>query len=99
MCRFSTDIVFFHGKATAESFVFITFIRNAATIGVPFAVVPWLNSMSLTKISIICGCVATSICFSFIPILIWGRDIRVALHARYDKLVAKTQDVGAFERT
>ncbi|KAI8302238.1 hypothetical protein K4K59_000576 [Colletotrichum sp. SAR11_240] len=58
-----TIVIDTYKAATAESFVFITFIRNAATIGVPFAVVPWLNSMSLTNISIICGCVATSICF------------------------------------
>ncbi|KAH9228316.1 hypothetical protein K456DRAFT_1753753 [Colletotrichum gloeosporioides 23] len=94
-----TIVIDTYKSSTAESFVFITFIRNAATIGVPFAVVPWLNFMSLTNISIICGCVATSICFLFIPLLIWGRDIRVALHARYDKLVAETQDVGASERT
>ncbi|KAL3291300.1 major facilitator superfamily transporter [Colletotrichum asianum] len=94
-----TIVIDTYKAATAESFVFITFIRNAATIGVPFAVVPWLNSMSLTNISIICGCVATSICFLFIPLLIWGRGIRVPLHVRYDKLVAETQDVGASERT
>ncbi|KAF5486615.1 putative MFS-type transporter [Colletotrichum siamense] len=94
-----TIVIDTYKAATAESFVFITFVRNAATIGVPFAVVPWLNSMSLTNISIICGCVATSICFFFIPLLIWGRGIRVALHARYDKLMAETQDVGASERT
>ncbi|KAF4873536.1 putative MFS-type transporter [Colletotrichum siamense] len=94
-----TIVIDTYKAGTAESFVFITFIRNAASIGVPFAVVPWLNSMSLTNISIICGCVATSICFLFIPLLIWGRGIRVALHARYDKLVAETQDVGASERT
>ncbi|KAF4844120.1 putative MFS-type transporter [Colletotrichum siamense] len=94
-----TIVIDTYKATTAESFVFITFIRNAATIGVPFAVVPWLDSMSLTNISIICGCVTTSICFLFIPLLIWGRDIRVALHARYDRLVAETQDVGGSERT
>ncbi|KAH0436662.1 major facilitator superfamily transporter [Colletotrichum camelliae] len=89
-----TIVIDTYKAATAESFVFITFIRNAATIGVPFAVVPWLNSMSLTNISIICGCVASSICFSFVPLLIWGRGIRVALHARYDKLMAETGNIG-----
>ncbi|KAF9880650.1 hypothetical protein CkaCkLH20_01692 [Colletotrichum karsti] len=50
-----TIVIDTYKTITAESFVFITFIRNAATIGVPFAVVPWLNAMSLTNISIISG--------------------------------------------
>ncbi|GKT91287.1 major facilitator superfamily transporter [Colletotrichum tofieldiae] len=89
-----TVVIDTYKEITAESFVFITFIRNAATIGVPFAIVPWMNSMSLTSISAISGSIASVVCFLYIPLLIWGRQIRVALHARYDRLAMEAGQTG-----
>lgn len=71
---------------TADCFVFITFIRNAITIPMPFGVVPWLDSMSLTHIFVICGCINSIIALLFIPLVIWGKAIRKASKHRYEAL-------------
>ncbi|OHW93888.1 major facilitator superfamily transporter [Colletotrichum incanum] len=89
-----TVVIDTYKDITAESFVFITFIRNAATIGVPFAVVPWMNLTSLTSIGAISGCIASVVCFWYIPLLIWGRQIREALHARYHRLAMEAGQTG-----
>ncbi|KAI9167927.1 putative MFS-type transporter [Paramyrothecium foliicola] len=81
-----TMIIDAYKETTAESFTFITFIRNVPTIGLPFGVVPWLASMSLTKVGIISGCVSMTLALLFIPIIVWGKRMRIASAQRYGKL-------------
>ncbi|RSL66446.1 hypothetical protein CEP53_003343 [Fusarium sp. AF-6] len=78
---------------TAEAFVFITFIRNIACVPIPFGVVPWMNTMSLTKIFVISGCINTALALLFIPLLVWGRRIRAAMASKYEALLVKVDGV------
>ncbi|WYZ36304.1 hypothetical protein EsH8_XII_000054 [Colletotrichum jinshuiense] len=81
-----TVVIDTYTDMTADCFVFITFIRNAITIPMPFGVVPWLDSMSLTRIFVICGCINSIIALLFIPLVIWGKAIRKASEHRYEAL-------------
>ncbi|KAJ3531288.1 hypothetical protein NM208_g8946 [Fusarium decemcellulare] len=65
-----TIVIDTYQSVTAEAFVLVTFIRNASCIGLPFGVVPWMNSMSLTNIFVISGFIATIICLLFIPLML-----------------------------
>ncbi|KAM0487387.1 hypothetical protein ACHAP7_001900 [Fusarium lateritium] len=74
-------------KLTAEAFIAVTFIRNIPSIGVPFGIVGWTESIGVTKLYIISGCVATLVCLLFIPCAIWGRRVRQNTWQMFDSVV------------
>jgi hypothetical protein len=80
-------------QAVAESFVFITFIRNGFTLGLPFGLVSWLTDMSLTHVGVISGCVSTGIGLLCIPMAIWGKQFRIASIERYEKVARLSSDM------
>ncbi|KAF4924867.1 putative MFS-type transporter [Colletotrichum viniferum] len=45
-------------ELTAEAFVGVAFIRNAVSVGVPSALVPWMSSMGLSNMYILSGAIA-----------------------------------------
>ncbi|TQN69337.1 putative MFS-type transporter [Colletotrichum shisoi] len=79
-----TVVIDTYTDITADCFVFINFVRNAGTIALPFGIVPWLDSMSLTYIFVICGCISSSIALLFIPPVIWGKALRKVSERRYE---------------
>jgi len=86
MKRKVTDKMF-STQLTAECFVFVTFIRNAASVAVPFYTIPWITTMGLTNMFVTAGCINLALSLLFIPLIIYGKRIRIALHAHYDRMV------------
>lgn len=43
--------------------------------------------MGLTKMFVTAGCVNLFLSLLFIPLVLYGKRIRIALHAHYDKMV------------
>ncbi|KAF4449509.1 putative HOL1-like protein [Fusarium austroafricanum] len=82
-----TLIIDTYRELTAEAFIGIAFMRNALSVGISFAIVPWMNQMGLSNMYIMSGCIAFAIGCLFIPMIIFGKKIRVALAPRYWKLV------------
>ncbi|OAG11203.1 major facilitator superfamily transporter [Paraphaeosphaeria sporulosa] len=78
----------------AESFIVVAFFRNAISMAVPFAMVPWWLSMGLSNMFITIGCLSLFIGLFYVPLLIWGKEIRIKLAPRYEKLVAKKRLIG-----
>ncbi|KAH6656908.1 major facilitator superfamily domain-containing protein [Truncatella angustata] len=78
-------------ELTAEAFVGIAFLRNAINIGIPSALVPWLTAMGLSNMYILAGCIALAVGLLHVPLIIWGKRIRIVLAPRYQSLVAKKQ--------
>jgi hypothetical protein len=74
---------------TAEVFVGVAFFRNAVSIGIASAVVPWWTSMGLSNMFIMLGMLSFGICLLYVPLVIWGKQIRVRLHGHYENLIAK----------
>ncbi|KAG5801047.1 hypothetical protein H9Q71_014370 [Fusarium xylarioides] len=81
-----TIVIDIYQTLTAEAFISVTFIRNIPSIGVPFGVVGWISSIGISKLFIISGCVATVVCFLFIPCAIWGRRVRENTWQMYESV-------------
>jgi hypothetical protein len=84
-----TLIIDTYRELVAEAFIGIAFLRNTVSVGVTFAIVPWMTSMGLTNMFIISGCIAFAIGSLFVPMIIYGKKIRTALAPRYWKLVER----------
>ncbi|KAH7172913.1 major facilitator superfamily domain-containing protein [Fusarium sp. MPI-SDFR-AT-0072] len=82
-----TLVIDTYRELVAEAFIGIAFLRNAVSVGVTFAIVPWMTSMGLTNMFIISGCIAFAIGSLFVPMIIYGKKIRTTLAPRYWKLV------------
>ncbi|RSL46388.1 hypothetical protein CEP54_013862 [Fusarium duplospermum] len=50
-----TLIVDTYRELTAEAFIGVAFLRNAVSVAVPFALVPWMKTMGLTNMYILSG--------------------------------------------
>ncbi|KAL1875845.1 hypothetical protein Daus18300_003036 [Diaporthe australafricana] len=74
---------------TAEAFVGIAFVRNAVGIPIPFAITPWLEHSGLSNMFITAGLVSLAISMLFVPLIIWGKKIRMALAPRYYELLER----------
>ncbi|KAK2011933.1 major facilitator superfamily transporter [Colletotrichum eremochloae] len=84
-----TLVIDTYRELTGEAFVGIAFIRNAASVGIPSALVPWMTGMGLTNMFVLSGVVSLLIGLLYIPLIIWGKRIRTALAPRYWRLVEK----------
>ncbi|KAK6200852.1 hypothetical protein LQW54_009435 [Pestalotiopsis sp. IQ-011] len=76
-------------ELTAEVFVGVAFFRNAVSIGIASAVVPWWTQMGLSNVFIMLGMLSLTICLLYIPHVIWGKRIRSRLFPLYEELIAK----------
>ncbi|KAH7133684.1 major facilitator superfamily domain-containing protein [Dactylonectria macrodidyma] len=88
-----TLVIDTYRELTAEAFVGIAFIRNAVSVAVPFSLTTWIASMGLTNMYILSGCIAFFIGLLYIPMIIWGKQIRTALGPRYWRLVEKRAQI------
>jgi len=76
-----------------EAFTGVTFIRNAVAVVIPFAIDPWMRAMTLTNMFIICAVVSFLISLLFVPLLIWGKRMRVATAAKYYKMLEEQKSL------
>lgn len=65
----------------------MAFVRNAASIGIPFAISPWMKHDGLQNMFIACGFICLGVTMSIIPMIIFGKDARRAMAARYYRMV------------
>lgn len=79
-------------QLVAESFVLVAFFRNAFSICVPVALTPWMTAMGVGYMYVTAGCISLFIGLLHIPLIIYGKRIRVALAPRYDHVVESVRD-------
>ncbi|CAL5873661.1 uncharacterized protein PFLUO_LOCUS7943 [Penicillium psychrofluorescens] len=72
---------------TGDAFTGVAFVRNAASIGIPFAISPWMKHDGLQNMFIACGFICLGVTMSIIPMIIFGKDARRAMAARYYRMV------------
>ncbi|KAM0341697.1 hypothetical protein ACHAPU_009945 [Fusarium lateritium] len=89
-----TLVIDCYRELTAETFIGIAFMRNAISVAIPFAIVPWMNTMGLSNMFIMCGMFAFAIGSLFVPMIIWGKKIRTTLAPKYWKLVEMRSKIG-----
>lgn len=73
----------------AEAFVGIAFLRNAISICIPLTAVTWLTQVGPIYVFVTASMISLFIGLLFIPMIIWGKKIRIALASRYYAIVEK----------
>ncbi|KAJ5778144.1 hypothetical protein N7520_001390 [Penicillium odoratum] len=82
-----TLVIDSYREITGDAFTGIAFMRNAVSIGIPFAITPWIERNGTQNMFIACGFISLGITSLMIPMIIWGKDARRASAARYYRLV------------
>ncbi|KAM4056009.1 major facilitator superfamily protein [Hirsutella rhossiliensis] len=70
----------------SQTFVTITFFRNAISMSGPFSVTPWLERMSVSNVFIVAAIISLAINALAIPLAIWGKKARRSVASRYEYL-------------
>ncbi|KND87054.1 putative MFS-type transporter [Tolypocladium ophioglossoides CBS 100239] len=86
----STLVLDAYPNLVAHTFVVITFIRNAVSIAGAFFITPGLNSMGVSNMFIMAGCVSLLVNSLALPLAIWGKRARTAVAPRYHRLSQET---------
>ncbi|KAJ5246006.1 hypothetical protein N7468_000989 [Penicillium chermesinum] len=72
-----------------NALVGVIFMRNIISLIVLFVLTPWVNGMGMQNLHILCAVVAFVIYMLPVPLLIWGKDARVATAKSYRKMAEK----------
>ncbi|GFG07508.1 uncharacterized MFS-type transporter C1271.10c [Aspergillus udagawae] len=76
-------------EITGDAFTGVTFLRNAIGIGIPFAISPWMQQSGLTNMFIACGIISLAITLTIIPMVMYGKRVRVRTAGRYRLMAAQ----------
>lgn len=70
-------------QITGEAFVAIAFIRNISSIAFYFAITPWIERQGIQNMYIVVTVLSLVVGALYIPLIVWGKAIRVKTAARY----------------
>ncbi|GAB1210248.1 hypothetical protein APSETT445_009039 [Aspergillus pseudonomiae] len=73
-------------KITGDAFTGVAFLRNAFSIGIPFAISPWMEHSGLTKMFVTCGFISLGVTVTLLGMAIYGKRFRSATAKRYRKM-------------
>ncbi|KAJ5964319.1 uncharacterized protein N7479_004195 [Penicillium vulpinum] len=76
-------------EITGDAFTAVAFMRNAVSIGIPFAIYPWIERNGIQNMFIVCGALSLAITGSIIPMVLWGKAARRATAGRYRDIVER----------
>ncbi|KAG4281738.1 hypothetical protein FPRO06_10642 [Fusarium proliferatum] len=76
---------------TGEAFIGVAFMRNAFSIAISFALVPWLDAQGLQNMTIVMGLWALAMAFLHIPMMVWGKRIREKTETSYKRMATGTR--------
>ena len=68
-----------------DALVGVCFVRNAIATGVVFAINPWIGSLGFYNTMTSVGCLALGIGMLWIPMVIWGKKMRIKFASRYQR--------------
>jgi hypothetical protein len=64
----------------------IVFVRNLFAVVILFSLTPWTNDLGIQNVCVITAAVCFAILLLPIPLLLWGKRIRVATAERYKRM-------------
>jgi len=70
-------------QVTGDAFTGIAFLRNAVSIGIPFAIQPWIKHSGLQSMFITSGFLCLAVSGLIIPMIVYGKRIRAAWAEKY----------------
>ncbi|KAJ5579856.1 MFS general substrate transporter [Penicillium hispanicum] len=84
-----TLVIDSYREITGDAFTGIAFMRNSVSIGIPFAISPWMKRDGLQNMFIACGLTSLGTMGLILPMICWGKNARCALAGRYHRLTEK----------
>lgn len=78
-------------KIVSHGFMVVAFVRNVFTITGPAVTNPWRKGMGLGGMFICAAFVSLAVNLLAVPLLIWGKRIRIATASRYHRLSQQTK--------
>ena len=76
-------------KIVGDAFTGIAFLRNAISIGIPFAITPWMERDGISNMFIACGFISLAVAGLCIPMVFWGKASRRKLAPVYRAMATK----------
>ncbi|KAL4892733.1 synaptic vesicle transporter [Aspergillus ambiguus] len=76
-------------EITGDAFTGVAFLRNAFSIGIPFAISPWMKRNGLTNMFIACGFMSLGVTLTLLGMVVYGKRIRQKTARRYRLMAAK----------
>lgn len=73
-------------QVIGDALVGVVFVRNMLSVVVLFSLTPWINGMGLQNLHILTAAVTFAVLLIPIPLLLWGKKIRMSTAARYRKM-------------
>ncbi|KAE8155086.1 major facilitator superfamily domain-containing protein [Aspergillus avenaceus] len=73
---------------TGDAFTGVAFLRYSLSIGIPFAITPWMERSGLTNMFIACGFISLVITFTLVAMAMYGKRFRRAISTRYCKMAS-----------
>ncbi|KXJ90344.1 major facilitator superfamily domain-containing protein [Microdochium bolleyi] len=89
-----TFVIDSYRDLVAEAFVGIAFLRNAVSICIPLTAVQWMTQVGPVYMFVTSSMIILFIALLFIPMIIWGKKIRIALAPRYYAIIEKRMQHG-----
>ncbi|KAB8244539.1 major facilitator superfamily domain-containing protein [Aspergillus flavus] len=77
-------------EITGDAFTGVAFLRNAFSIGIPFAISPWMEHSGLTKMFVACGFISLGVTLTLLGMVMYGKRIRRATAKRYHQMASKS---------
>ena len=67
----------------------ITFVRNVFSVIILFVLTPWTKAMGIQNVAIITAAFCFLILLIPIPLILWGKKMRVATAKRYERMALR----------
>lgn len=72
-----------------DALVAVTFVRNAIAMVIVFVLPPWMNGMGTYNMFVIMGVLSLTFGLTFIPMMLYGKRVRIACSSRYARYAQK----------
>ena len=76
-----------YADIVGDALVSVTFVRNTMATVVVIVLQPWINAMGLHGMFTTAGCLALATLLPTVPMLIWGKKMRIKTAKRYEAMV------------
>lgn len=73
-----------NNQIVGDALVGIMFVRNGVASGITFAIGPWIESIGFHDTTTSLGCLSLVISLICIPMIIWGKQMRIHYAPRYE---------------
>ncbi|KAJ5480752.1 hypothetical protein N7539_006646, partial [Penicillium diatomitis] len=82
-----TLVIDSYREITGDAFTGIAFLRNIVSIGIPFAITPWMQTQGLQNMFLASGFLCLAISLLILPMIMFGKRSRRSCAPRYFRLV------------